>query len=84
MKLHPSQLSVKAVFFLQVHFVLRDLIRQSINETVELKRFPTLQAEIAAAATRALEAFRDDSKKLATRLVDMEVRLRVLLMLGSE
>ena len=54
--------------------MLRDLIRQSINETVELKRFPTLQAEIAAAATRALEAFRDDSKKLATRLVDMEVR----------
>lgn len=57
----------------QVHFVLRDLIRQAINETVELKRFPTLQAELANAATKALEAFRDDSKKLAVRLVDMEV-----------
>jgi hypothetical protein len=56
----------------EVHFVLRDLIRQAINETVELKRFPTLQAELANAATKALEAFRDDSKKLAVRLVDME------------
>lgn len=38
----------------------------------ELKRFPTLQAEIAAAANEALERFREDSKKTTLRLVDME------------
>lgn len=38
----------------------------------ELKRFPTLQATIAAAATEALERFREDSKKTTLRLVEME------------
>lgn len=38
----------------------------------ELKRFPTLQAEIAAASNEALERFREDSKKTVIRLVDME------------
>lgn len=38
----------------------------------ELKRFPTLQAEIAAASGEALEKFRDESKKTVIRLVDME------------
>ncbi|KAE9463032.1 hypothetical protein C3L33_05058, partial [Rhododendron williamsianum] len=38
----------------------------------ELKRFPSLQAEIAAAAGEALERFREDSRKTVTRLVDME------------
>lgn len=38
----------------------------------ELKRFPTLQAEIVYAANDALERFRDDSKKTTLRLVDME------------
>ena len=38
----------------------------------ELKRFPTLQAEIAAAANASLERFRDESKKSVLRLVDME------------
>jgi hypothetical protein len=38
----------------------------------ELKRFPTLQAEIAAAASEALERFREDSKKTTLRLVEME------------
>lgn len=38
----------------------------------ELKRFPTLQAEIAAAANEALERFREDSKKTTLRLVEME------------
>ncbi|KAJ7539286.1 hypothetical protein O6H91_11G085200 [Diphasiastrum complanatum] len=38
----------------------------------ELRRFPNLQSEIAAAATEALEKFRSDSKKFALRLVDME------------
>lgn len=38
----------------------------------ELRRFPTLQAEIAAAANEALERFREDSKKTTLRLVEME------------
>lgn len=38
----------------------------------ELKQFPTLQAEIAGAATEALERFREDSKKTTLRLVEME------------
>lgn len=37
-----------------------------------MKRFPTLQAEIAGAANEALERFREDSKKTVIRLVDME------------
>ena len=40
--------------------------------TQELKRFPTLQADIAAACNEALEGFRDESKKTTLRLVDME------------
>ncbi|KAJ4839768.1 Dynamin- protein 1C [Turnera subulata] len=53
-------------------FVLKELVRKSIAETEELKRFPTLTAEIAAAANEALERFRDESRKTVLRLVDME------------
>lgn len=63
----PAEATVDAV-----HFVLRDLVRKSVSETQELKRFPTLQAELAAASTEALERFRDDGRKTAQRLVDME------------
>lgn len=63
----PAEASVDAV-----HFVLKELVRKSIGETQELKRFPTLQAEIAAAANEALERFRDEGKKTVLRLVDME------------
>eukprot|EP01018_Ginkgo_biloba_P006135 Gb_32144 [translate_table: standard] len=63
----PSEATVDAV-----HFILKDLVRKSVNETQELKRFPTLQAEVAAAATEALERFRDDSRKTSLRLVEME------------
>ena len=38
----------------------------------ELKRFPSLQAEIGQAAIESLEKMREDSKKTALRLVDME------------
>ncbi|GFZ02893.1 DYNAMIN-like 1E [Actinidia rufa] len=55
-----------------VHFVLKELVRKSIGETQELRRFPTLQGEIAAAAGEALEKFREDSRKTVVRLVDME------------
>lgn len=54
------------------HFILRDLVRRSISECTELKRFPSLQAELTQAAIEALERMRDDSKKTALRLVDME------------
>ncbi|KAH1257567.1 Dynamin-related protein 1E [Glycine max] len=63
----PAEASVDAV-----HFVLKELVRKSIAETQELRRFPTLQAEIAAATNEALERFREESKKTAMRLVDME------------
>ncbi|KAG6515740.1 hypothetical protein ZIOFF_026169 [Zingiber officinale] len=63
----PAEASVDAV-----HFVLKDLVRKSIGETQELKRFPSLQAELAAACYQALERFREDSRKTAIRLVDME------------
>eukprot|EP00249_Psilotum_nudum_P016137 c25674_g1_i1 orf=335-2170(-) len=55
-----------------VHLILKDLIRKAVNETQELKRFPTLQAELAAASGESLEKFREESRKTALRLVDME------------
>ncbi|CAI9102115.1 OLC1v1000326C1 [Oldenlandia corymbosa var. corymbosa] len=63
----PAEASVDAV-----HFVLKELVRRSIGECQELKRFPSLQTTIAAAANEALERFRDESKKTVIRLVDME------------
>ncbi|KAF3320541.1 dynamin-related protein 1C [Carex littledalei] len=63
----PAEASVDAV-----HFVLKELVRRSIGETEELKRFPTLQSDISAAANEALERFREDSRKTVVRLVDME------------
>ncbi|KAJ1697277.1 hypothetical protein LUZ63_005789 [Rhynchospora breviuscula] len=63
----PAEASVDAV-----HFVLKELVRRSIGETEELKRFPTLQSDISAAANEALERFREDSRKTVLRLVDME------------
>ncbi|XP_027341710.1 dynamin-related protein 1C isoform X3 [Abrus precatorius] len=63
----PAEASVDAV-----HFVLKELVRKSIAETEELKRFPTLQSDIAAASNEALERFREESRKTVLRLVDME------------
>ncbi|ERN01037.1 hypothetical protein AMTRI_Chr03g145800 [Amborella trichopoda] len=63
----PAEASVDAV-----HFVLKELVRKSIGETQELKRFPTLQGELAAASYEALERFREESKKTTLRLVEME------------
>lgn len=50
------------------------LITKSLYSYIyqELKRFPTLQTELAAASYLALEKFRDDGKKTVLRLVDME------------
>ncbi|KAJ9558520.1 hypothetical protein OSB04_013134 [Centaurea solstitialis] len=63
----PAEASVDAV-----HFVLKELVRKSIGETEELRRFPALQTTLAAAAGEALEKFREQSKKTVTRLVEME------------
>uniref|UniRef100_A0A0D9XMP3 Dynamin-type G domain-containing protein n=1 Tax=Leersia perrieri TaxID=77586 RepID=A0A0D9XMP3_9ORYZ len=63
----PAEASVDAV-----HNVLKELVRRSIGETQELKRFPTLQAELAAACFHSLERFREDGRKTTVRLVDME------------
>ncbi|XVE74631.1 hypothetical protein DITRI_Ditri12bG0032700 [Diplodiscus trichospermus] len=48
---------------LQVHFVLKELVRSSIAET---------ENDIATAANEALERFRKESRKTALRLVEME------------
>ncbi|KAL5162360.1 Dynamin-related protein 1C [Glycine soja] len=63
----PAEASVDAV-----HLILKELVRKSIAATEELKRFPTLQADIAAAANDALERFREESRRTVTRMVDME------------
>ncbi|CAH1441033.1 unnamed protein product [Lactuca virosa] len=63
----PAEASVDAV-----HFVLKELVRKSIGETEELRRFPSLQSTLATAATQSLEKFREESKKTVVRLVDME------------
>ncbi|XP_042008716.1 phragmoplastin DRP1C isoform X1 [Salvia splendens] len=63
----PADASVDAV-----HFILKELVRKSISETEELKRFPSLQSDIAAAANEALERFRDESRRTVSRLVEME------------
>lgn len=48
------------------------LMQFYIWQMQELRRFPTLQSDIVAAATEALERFRDASRKTVLRLVDME------------
>ncbi|ESW25228.1 hypothetical protein PHAVU_003G018000 [Phaseolus vulgaris] len=63
----PAEASVDAV-----HLILKELVRKSIAETEELKRFPTLQADISAAANEALDRFREESRRTVIRLVDME------------
>lgn len=51
---------------------LERMIISDLGNEQELKRFPTLQAEIASAGYDALERFREDSKKTTLRLVEME------------
>ncbi|XP_009770735.1 phragmoplastin DRP1E [Nicotiana tabacum] len=63
----PAEASVDAV-----HFVLKELVRNSVGECQELKRFPSLQSAIAVASYEALEKFRDEGRKTVVRLVDME------------
>ncbi|RZC11340.1 Dynamin-related protein 1C, partial [Glycine soja] len=71
-RLKNPRLATNICYLWKVHFVLKELVRKSIAETQELKRFPTLQAEIAEAANEGLERFHDDGKKTTLRLVEME------------
>lgn len=63
----PAEASVDAV-----HNILKEIVRKSIGEAEDLRRFPTLKAELAAACFEALERFREESKKTTLRLVEME------------
>jgi hypothetical protein len=56
----------------QVHAILKDLVRKAINETHELKQFPTLRVEVGNAAFESFYRMRDESKKNTLKLVDME------------
>ncbi|GJP57066.1 hypothetical protein CLOM_g16103 [Closterium sp. NIES-68] len=56
----------------EVHFILRDLVKAGIGETPQLLRFPTLQAQLLAAASAALEVFREESRRTAVTMVEME------------
>ncbi|CAD5179491.1 unnamed protein product [Musa acuminata subsp. malaccensis] len=63
----PADASVDAV-----HAILKDLVHKAINETPELKQYPTLRVEVANAAFESLERMREESRKATLKLVDME------------
>ncbi|RZR91254.1 hypothetical protein BHM03_00019347 [Ensete ventricosum] len=55
-----------------VHAIMKDLVHKAINETPELKQYPTLRVEVANAAFESLERMREESRKSTLKLVDME------------
>ncbi|KAI3449275.1 hypothetical protein Pfo_005940 [Paulownia fortunei] len=55
-----------------VHGILKELIHKSINETVELKQYPSLRVEVGNAAVESLDRMKEESKKAALQLVEME------------
>ncbi|XP_057531338.1 dynamin-related protein 5A [Amaranthus tricolor] len=63
----PAEAAVDAV-----HAILKDLVHKAINETSELRQYPSLRVEVSNAAVEALERARDESKKATLQLVDME------------
>ncbi|XP_042425111.1 dynamin-related protein 5A-like isoform X1 [Zingiber officinale] len=63
----PAESTVDAV-----HSILKDLAHKAISETLELKQYPTLRAEVGNAAVESLERMREESKKATLKLVDME------------
>ncbi|RYR10401.1 hypothetical protein Ahy_B05g078854 isoform C [Arachis hypogaea] len=63
----PAEAAVDAV-----HSLLKDLVHKSISETLDLKQYPSLRAEVGNAAIDSLEKMRDESKKATLQLVDME------------
>lgn len=63
----PAEASVDAV-----HAILKELVHKAINETAELKQYPTLRVEVGNAAFDSLERMKEESKKSTLKLVDME------------
>lgn len=63
----PSRLCVD-----EVHHVLVDVVSQAANATPGLGRYPPFKREVVAIATSALDAFKNESKKMVVALVDME------------
>ncbi|MQM07245.1 hypothetical protein Taro_040083 [Colocasia esculenta] len=63
----PAEAAVDAV-----HSILKDLVRKAVNETAELKQYPTLRVEVGNAAFESLDKMREESKKATLKLVDME------------
>ncbi|CAA7397489.1 unnamed protein product [Spirodela intermedia] len=63
----PAEASVDAV-----HSILKELVHKAVNETSELKQYPTLRVEVGNAAYDSLERMREESKKSTLKLVDME------------
>ncbi|KAH7682146.1 Dynamin protein [Dioscorea alata] len=63
----PAEAAVDAV-----HAILKELVHKAINETMELKQYPTLKVEVGNAAFDSLDRMRDESKKATLKLVDME------------
>ncbi|MFQ6626441.1 hypothetical protein Gotur_005302 [Gossypium turneri] len=63
----PAEAAVDAV-----HSILKDLVHKAISETPELKQYPGLRVEVGNAAIESLDRMRDQSKKAALQLVDME------------
>ncbi|KAF0932573.1 hypothetical protein E2562_010453 [Oryza meyeriana var. granulata] len=63
----PSRLCVE-----EVHRVLLDIVNASANATPGLGRYPPFKREVIEIATNALDAFKNDAKKMVVALVDME------------
>jgi hypothetical protein len=63
----PAEAAVDAV-----HVLLKDLIHKAISETLELKQYPGLRAEVGNAAIDSLDRMKEESKKATLQLVDME------------
>ncbi|XP_039142703.1 dynamin-related protein 5A-like isoform X1 [Dioscorea cayenensis subsp. rotundata] len=63
----PAEAAVDAV-----HSILKELVHKAINETSELKQYPSLKVEVGNAAVDSLERMRNESKRATLKLVDME------------
>ncbi|KAL1561911.1 dynamin-related protein 5A-like [Salvia divinorum] len=63
----PAEAAVDAV-----HGVLKELVHKAINETVELKQYPSLRVEVGNAAIESLDKMKEESRKATIQLVEME------------
>ncbi|KAM1381514.1 hypothetical protein PS2_033673 [Malus domestica] len=63
----PSRLCVD-----EVHRVLVDIVSAAANATSGLGRYPPFKREVVAIASAALDAFKNEAKKMVVALVDME------------